>query len=387
MLGGRPAFPEGLPFARPYTPPLDRVMVRVAPSYERGMLTNGALVRELEELVAERLGVARVVAVASCTSGLMLVLRHLAPAGTSALLPSFTFSASAHAPAWCGLTPVFTECGSETFQVDVGDLEARLAGAADPGALVATHVFGAPSDVDRLESLACSAGMPLVFDAAHALGARRRGRVIGGFGDAEVFSLSPTKLVVGGEGGIVATNREDVADAVVLGRDYGNPGDYDCRFPGLNARMSEFHAAMALESLALLDDHLERRQALARRYRELLAGVDGISVQVVDDGDVSTYKDFTVRIDDDFGMSRNDVVSALRAEGIDTRCYFDPPVHAQQAYAHLPRAVLPVTDDVSSRVISLPMFARLSLDDATTVAEVLASLGHQAEQVTARLSA
>lgn len=387
VLGGPPAFPDGLPFARPYTPPLERVTARVAPSYERGMLTNGPLVAELEERMAERLGVARVVAVASCTSGLMLVLRHLAPAGASVLLPSFTFSASAHAPAWCGLVPVFGECRPDTFQVDVADIEARLGGAARPGAIVATHVFGAPCPVEALEALARSAGLPLVFDAAHALGALRGERRVGGFGDAEVFSLSPTKLVMGGEGGIVATNRDDVADAVVLGRDYGNPGDYDCRFPGLNARMSEFHAAVALESLDLLDDHLERRQALARRYRELLATVDGIAVQEVDEGDMSTYKDFTIRVDDGFGLGRDDVVVALAAEGIDTRRYFHPPVHAQQAYAHLPRAVLPVTDDVSGRVISLPMFARLTPDDVTTVAETLASLGHQAEQVTSRLSA
>lgn len=347
------------------------------------MLTNGTLVRELEERMAERLGVARAVAVASCTSGLMLALRHLVASGRSAVLPSFTFSASAHAPAWCGLTPVFTECHADSFQVDVADIAARLA-SGGAGAVVATHVFGAPCDVEGLEALSRSAGLPLVFDAAHAFGATRQGRPVGGFGDVEVFSLSPTKLVVGGEGGVVATNREDVAEAVRLGRDYGNPGDYDCRFPGLNARMSEFHAAVALESLELLDDHLERRQTLARRYRKLLADVRGIAVQVISDGDVSTYKDFTIRVDDDFGIGRDALVAALAADGIDTRCYFDPPVHAQQAYAHLPGAALPVTDDLAGRVISLPIFARLSTSDAETVVEVLASLGHQAEQVSAR---
>jgi dTDP-4-amino-4,6-dideoxygalactose transaminase len=380
VLGGSPAFPDGLPFARPYTPPLERVTARLVPSYERGMLTNGALVRELEERMAERLGVARAVAVASGTSGLMLALRHLVPSGRSAVLPSFTFSASAHAPAWCGLVPVFTECHADSFQVDVADVRARLTGGG-AGAVIATHVFGAPCDVEGLEALSRSAGLPLVFDAAHALGATRQGRPVGGFGDVEVFSLSPTKLVVGGEGGVVATNREDVAEAVRLGRDYGNPGDYDCRFPGLNARMSEFHAAVALESLELLDDHLQRRQTLARCYRKLLADVRGIAVQVVSDGDVSTYKDFTIRVDDDFGLGRDALVAALGAEGIDTRCYFDPPVHAQQAYASLPRADLPVTNDLSGRVISLPIFARLAVADVEAVVEVLASLGHQAEQV------
>lgn len=380
-LGGSPAFPEGLPFARPYTPPLEAVMARLAPSYEQGMLTNGPLGRQLEERMAERLGVAHVVAVSSCTSGLMLALRHLKSDGP-VVLPSFTFSASAHAPHWCGLEPVFGECRPDTFQVDVNDVRARLAGA---GSIIATHVSGAPGPAEQLEALATEFGVALVFDAAHALGATRKGRPVGGFGDVEVFSLSPTKLVVGGEGGVVATNRADVADAVRLGRDYGNPGNYDCRFPGLNARMSEFHAAMAMESLEQLDDHLDRRQGLARCYQERLGGVTGITVQVVDEGDVSTFKDFTIRIEDDFGVGRDTVVKALAADGISTRCYFDPPVHAQQAYAHLAPAVLPVTEDLARRVISLPMFARLAMQDAEAVAEVLASCRDHAEQLAAWL--
>ena len=380
-LGGSPAFTDGLPFARPYTPPLDAVAARLAPSYDRGILTNGPLVRELEARVAERLGVAHVVAVASCTSGLMLSLRHLQRAGGKAVLPSFTFSATAHAAHWCGIEPVFAECRPETFQVDVADLAARLDGV---GAILATHVFGAPCPAEQLEALATEAGAALVFDAAHALGATRHGRPIGGFGDAEVFSLSPTKLVAGGEGGIVATNRGDLAEAVVLGRDYGNPGDYDCRFPGINARMSELHAAMALESLAMLDEHLERRRVAAERYRSGLEGIEGVSVQVVDDGDTSTYKDFTVSVDDDFGISRDATRRALAAEGIDTRCYFDPPVHAQQAYAHLPAAKLPVTDDAAGRVLTLPMFARLPLEAIDAVVGALASIGNHAEQLAGR---
>lgn len=382
VLGGTPAFPDGLPFARPYTPPLEAVTARLAPSYDQGMLTNGPLVRQLEAEVAERLGVAHVVAVASCTSGLMLALRHLQRSGP-VVLPSFTFSASAHAPSWCGLEPVFAECRPDTFQVDVDDLRSRLDGA---GSIMATHVFGAPCPAEQLEVLAAEADLALVFDAAHALGATRQGRSVGGFGDAEVFSLSPTKLVVGGEGGLVATNRDDVAEAVRLGRDYGNPGDYDCRFPGLNARMSELHAAMALESLAMLDEHLERRQLAAAHYRSGLEKIDGLALQVVDDGDVSTYKDFTISIDAAFGISRDVTRAALAVEGIDTRCYFDPPVHAQQAYGHLPSAKLAVTDDVASRVLSLPMFARLPLEAVDTVVEVLASLGEHAEQVTSQSS-
>src|SRR5206468_6515818 len=116
LLGGPPAFPEGLPFARPAAPPLARVVSRLQPSYDRGVLTNGPLTRQLEEEAAARLGVAHVVAVASCTAGLVLALQALRPRDSVAL-PSFTFSASAHAVAWNRLRPVFVECSETTFQV------------------------------------------------------------------------------------------------------------------------------------------------------------------------------------------------------------------------------------------------------------------------------
>src|SRR5207344_2998751 len=119
-----------------------------------------------------------------------------------------------------------------------------------------------------------------------------KGRPLGSFGDAEVFSLSPTKPVVAGEGGLVATNRDDVAEFVRLGRDYGNPGDYDTRFVGLNARMSELHAAIGLESLAGLDARLATRRHIVDRYRHGLAELPGVVAQRVEPGDSSTFKDF-----------------------------------------------------------------------------------------------
>ena len=385
ILGGRPAFPKGLPFARPFTPSLAAVTARLEASFALGQLTNGRLVAQLEEEVAARLGVSHVVAVASCTSGLMLALRALVPAGEGeVVLPSFTFSASAHAVAWNGLVPSFAECDPSGFQLDLADAAGRVEGAA---AVLATHVFGAPCRPTEVEELGGSAGIPVVFDAAHAFGATWRGRPVGGFGDAEIFSLSPTKLVVAGEGGLVATDRDDVAAVVRLGRDYGNPGDYDTRFVGLNARMSELHAALALESLALLDEHLARRRRVAEAYRRLLAPVEGIAVQAVDPEAVSTYKDFTIAIAEaDYGLGREALVRALKAEGIDTRRYFSPPVHRQRAYAGT-TATLPVTDEVAGRVLSLPMFGELEQGAVERVCEVLALLHERADDVRAAAAA
>jgi dTDP-4-amino-4,6-dideoxygalactose transaminase len=201
-----------------------------------------------------------------------------------------------------------------------------------------------------------------------------------------VFSLTPTKPMVAGEGGLVATHDADLAARVRLGRDYGNPGDYDTRFVGLNARMSEFHAAMALESLNLLDRTLARRRELALRYVAGLADVPGIRSKAVPLADLSTYKDFTIAVDaDQFGIDRNQLVAVLAAQGVDTRNYFDPPVHRQQAYRADPPPCLPTTDAVSGGVVSLPIYPDLSVDDINVVIKTIWLAHEHAEEVAAEL--
>jgi dTDP-4-amino-4,6-dideoxygalactose transaminase len=382
VLGGPPAFPDRLRFARPLTPPLDDIVKRLRPSYEAGMLTNGPLLRELEERIADRLDVAHAVGVANCTAGLMLTLQAIGPRGR-VVLPSFTFSATAHAAAWNGLTPVFAECDPWTLQLDPSDAESRVEASA-AGAIIATHIFGAPAPVQALTDVAHRRKLPLVFDAAHGLGTMFGGRPVGGFGDAEVFSMSPTKLVVAGEGGIVTTNDTALADAVRMGRDYGDPGDYNTAFPGLNARLSEFHAATALVSLEHLDDHVATRRALAQRYMDGLIDVAGIRFPAVAATDVANFKDLCVIFDDAFGIDRDTVADALEADGIETRRYFWPPVHRHDAYAHVEKTDLPVTDSVAGSVLSLPMFGDLREDEVDRVVETLRSIHDNAEAVAAR---
>ncbi|HEX5616363.1 MAG TPA: DegT/DnrJ/EryC1/StrS family aminotransferase, partial [Acidimicrobiia bacterium] len=198
-----------------------------------------------------------------------------------------------------------------------------------------------------------------------------------GFGRAEVFSLTPTKPLVAGEGGLVATDDDDLAHAVRIGRDYANPGDYDTQFVGLNGRMSELHAAVALASLEHLDEHLAVRRELAARYVDGLATVPGVAVQVVDAADESTYKDFTIAIDAaTFGVDRDAFVSVLRAEGVDTRCYFDPPVHRQHAYvAHVAdTGVLERTDRAAASVVSLPIYPSLAPDVVDRIVAIARSV-------------
>src|SRR6266700_5957613 len=223
LLGGRPLLAERLPMVRPVVPNHDLVLSDAAEALASGMLTKGRNVREYEEEVAEHLGVRHAVAVSSCTSGLMLVYRSMS-AG-EIIVPSFTFMATVSAVIWAGHRPVFADVQLSTMNLDPDVLEAAM--TPQTRAIVAVHNFGNPADIGRLEDFADRHHLKLLFDAAHGFGASYEGRAVGGQGGAQVFSTSPTKLVISGEGGIVATNDRDLADFVRVGREYGMSGGYD----------------------------------------------------------------------------------------------------------------------------------------------------------------
>ncbi|HWD47597.1 MAG TPA: DegT/DnrJ/EryC1/StrS family aminotransferase [Actinomycetota bacterium] len=372
--GGRPVFPDGLPLARPAIADPASVAEAATAILASGVLTNGPYVRRLEERAAEYLGARHCVAVCSCTAGLMLVLRASGLSG-DVVLPSFTFSASAHAVVWNGLRPAFADIRPDDLLLDPA-AAARSTGVRT-SAILATHTYGTPCDTEALGRLARDNGIRLFFDAAHAFGSRRGDQMVGGFGDAEVFSLSPTKVLIAGEGGIIATNDDSLAERCRVGRDYGNPGDYDTRFVGLNARMSELHAATALASFADLEERIGRRNQLAERYRKALDELPGITFPVVAEGDRSTYKDFTILIDaEGFGMDAAAVAAALAAEGIQTRRYYAPPVHRQRAYRWVGPAngALPQTDRAAARVLTLPLWTGMDDEQVDGVGVALARL-------------
>lgn len=379
VLGGDPAFPEGLPLVRPTIQDVPSIARSLESVLASGMLTNGPVVRRLEETAAAFLGVREVVAVSSCTAGLMLVLQAMNARGR-VVVPSFTFAATAHAIRWAGGLPDWADIDAETLTLDPAS---AALGAGGASAIMAVHLYGNPCNVEGLQRQADAARIPLVYDAAHALGSRRRQRAIGGFGTAEVFSLSPTKVVVAGEGGLVATNDGGLAETVRIGRDYGNPGDYDCLFPGLNARMSELHATIGLASLRGLDARVSRRTELVERFQSAVRGLPGCTFPAVDPGDVSTFKDMTVLIDaGGFGLGADALGVALRREGIDSRRYYHPPVHRQRCYAgEPPRRPLPVTDAAAARVLTLPLWSHMRDEQIDRLAETMMVLHAYAEAV------
>ena len=371
-----PVFPEKIPLAAPTLPPVDEVLPQIRRLLEQSQLTNGATVRRFEEEAADYLGVSECVAVSSCTSGLMLVERLLGLSG-EVIVPSFTFFATGHGLLWNGLEPVMVDCDPRTFNIDPKCVEAAV--STRTSAILAVHIFGCPAEVKELEEIAGRRGLRLIFDGAHAFGSRISGTPVAGWGDATVYSLTPTKPLVAGEGGLIATRDADLAASLRQARNYGKGDDYDCALLGLNARMTEIQAVLGRAGLPYVEDGVRRRNELASIYEERLGGLAGLRMQSVDAPLLSSRKDFPVVIDATrFGCTRAELEQFLAADNIETRRYFDPPLHRQRLYSSYyatPGASLPVTEAISANVLCLPLFAGLENHVVEAIADRILSIG------------
>jgi dTDP-4-amino-4,6-dideoxygalactose transaminase len=273
---------------------------------------------------------------------------------------------------WAGLRPVFADVDLGTTNLDPAAAEAAITPATS--AIVAVHNFGNPADIDALQGIAARHSLKLVFDAAHGFGALYQGVPVGPQGDANVYSLSPTKLLVAGEGGIVATNNDDLAEKIRIGREYGNDGNYDSLFAGINARMPELSALLGLHSLGLLEAAARHRNELVDLYRERLGKLPGIGFQEVRAGNRNSYREFSIFVDSDaFGMTRDDLAAALAAENIDTRKYYEPPVHRQTAYREYAplNGQLANTQMLSSRSLALPIWSHMDTGTAGDICQAV----------------
>lgn len=393
-----------VPFVRPALPSIEALRSAYEEIVASGQLTKGKYVEQFEQAIAKRLGVRHAVAVSSCTIGLMLVYKALdlsagscrsrrgegepcpvnameplsrfgivrsggrsEPVG-EVIVPSFTFLAGPAAIVWNNLRPVFIDVDPNS--TNVAPQAVRAAITPRTVAISVCHNFGNPCDMAGLQAVATEHGLPLVVDAAHGFGAKMHGRPVGAGGTAQVFSLSPTKLLVAGEGGVVATDCDCVAHFVRLGREYGNDGSYDALFSGVNGRMPELSAATALAGLEILDAVADRRRQIAGLYQQELSRLPGIEFMQSAAGAEPSYKDFSIVIDPGrFGMSRDALRRVLATRGIETRTYFNPPCHRQTAFEHFYDRSRPLntTEMLSSRSLSLPMGAHV---DEAVVAEV-----------------
>jgi len=356
------SLPEKIYVAQPTLPEyplLDEKFRDIAKSL---VLSNFAQYsNKLEIEVADILEVKKALSFPNATSSLMLALKSLDLKG-EVILPSFTFSATGHAVVWNGLKPVFADINPKTFNIDPDDVERKI--TQKTSAILSVNVFGNPCDISSLEDIAKKNNLRLIFDSAHALGSMYKGKPIGSFGDMECFSLSGTKVITSAEGGIITSDNEELISKLDLGRNYGAGDDYDCQYIGLNGKMSEFHAAIALESLPLIGKFVKKRNKLAGLYKKRLSEIPGISFQSQDAKDVSTFKDFGVIINKDiFGMDRDELIARLNQEEIFPKKYFFP-IHMMKAYKNVKcqKTNLANTEFVANSIVCLPIYSHMTED-------------------------
>jgi dTDP-4-amino-4,6-dideoxygalactose transaminase len=340
---------------------LDLIVEDLREVWSSGIVTVGQLVRRLEAATCEVTGAQHTIAVSSCTSGLMLAMRALDLTG-EVVLPSFTFTATGLAALWNGLTPVFADIDAATWNLDPA--AAREVITERTSALIPVYVFGNPPDMAGLQAVAREAGIPVLTDAAQAIGATLGEGRAGSLADIEVFSLSPTKVVTGLEGGLITTGDAVLAERLRRLRDYGKaPDGMDILEAGLSARMSEVHGAIGHRSLLALERLMTHRLRLMERYRGHLQDLPGISFQATEPGARTSGNYMVVAVDGGVApFDRDALHDLLLKAGIQTKKYFHPALHQQTVYRELRAASegrLAVTERVASRTLALPLYGHM----------------------------
>jgi len=355
-----------IPVARPDID--DTEIAAVTEVLRSGMLAGGRRVAELEARWADFIGVRHAIAVSNGTVAEMCIFAGLGLGpGDEVITVGHTFNATVSSILFTGATPVFVDIDPETYDIDPD----RVAAAITPRtrAICPVHLFGLPADMGPLVELAERHGLAIVEDACQAHGAEYQGRKVGSFGHG-AFSLYGTKNMTTGEGGLITTDDDALADWIRLYRNQGMRERYRHEILGYNFRLTDIAAAIGLCQLDKLERNTERRRAVAARYDEAFAGLP-VVVPTVPSDRTHVYHQYTL----DVGPARDAIVADLAAAGVSTGMYYPIPVHRQPYIVELGiQADLPVTDRVAARTLSLPMFPGLTDDDQSTVIEAVGAV-------------
>ncbi len=385
LFGGRPAFTEKLHVGRPNIGDRARLLERVSDILDRRWLTNaGPYVEEFESRIMELIGVKHCIACCNGTIALELVIRGLGLKG-EVIVPSFTFVATAHALQWQEITPVFADIDSRTHLIDPASVE-RLLTPRTTG-IIGVHTWGQCCDVDRLQAIADEHELKLLFDAAPAFGCECRGRKIGSFGKAEVFSFHATKFVNSFEGGAIATNDDSLAARLKLMKNFGFLGYDNVGYIGTNGKMSEVSAAMGITSIEAMDEFIAINRSNYEQYHRELADIPGVQLLKYDSDYVLNYQYVVAEVHESCVISRNKLVELLWAENVLARRYFYPGVHRMEPYkSYFPNAgvMLPETEKVCARVFILPTGQSVSPGDVSAVCNLIRFALSNGKEIEAR---
>ena len=333
---------------------------------------NGPVVQQFETLVAETVGVKHAVAVCNATMGIEIAIRALGLNG-EVIIPSFTFIATAHALEWQGIKPVFCDINPEDHNINAQRIESLISDKTT--GIMGVHLWGNACDTNAIDEIASKYKLKVLYDASHSFGCSKNGKMIGSFGECEIFSFHATKFINCLEGGVITTNNDDLAYKMRVMINFGFSGldKVDCL--GINGKMNEISAAMGITNLKSMEAIIRINCENYNHYKNNLREISGISVFEHSPNEKNNYQYVVIEIDSEVcGCKRDDILNALHKSNIMARKYFWPGCHKMEPYKSnqiYSGAMLKETDRISERVIILPTGQSVDSNAINRICEII----------------
>lgn len=352
-----------IPINRPFLPPLDKINAYLEEIWGRNWLTNdGPLVRELEDKLKLYFDQELLLFTSNGTIAIQMAIKALEITGEVITTP-FSYVATTSGIVWENCTPVFADIDPNTFNIDPNQIEKKI--SPKTTAILATHVFGNPCDIEAIEKIAKANDLKVIYDAAHCFGTTYKGKSVLGFGDISTISFHATKVFHTVEGGAVITADKNTERKLGLLRNFGHDGPGNFSGVGINAKNSEIHAAMGLVNLAYIDQLLEKRRKDHKLYDQYLQSIDLKKPAIPTDVGYN-YSYYPVVLESEDRL--NKVLEVLNKEGIFPRRYFYPSLNTLD---YVNSETMPVSEDLAKRIICLPLYADLSEDEIKQVSDAM----------------
>ena len=357
---------------QPLLPPLEDFIPYLEKIWESKWLTNGGpFHQELERKLADYLGVDHLALFANGTLALVTALQALRITGEVITTP-FSFVATAHSLLWNGIKPVFVDIHPETFNLDPEKIEAAI--TPHTTAIMPVHVYGRPCDVEKIQKIADTYGLKVIYDAAHAFGVNYKGESLLKHGDLSTMSFHATKVFNTFEGGAIVCPDAKTKHRIDDLKNFGYAGEVTVVGTGINAKMNELQAAFGLLQLKYIDKAIDRRREIDAQYREQLSSVTGISYPTLPADTTYNYAYFPILIEKDYPLSRDELNDKFRQNGIFARRYFYPLISEFPMYRGLPSAAqsnLPIAKEKADQVLCLPIYPTLENESISRIVSII----------------
>jgi dTDP-4-amino-4,6-dideoxyglucose len=374
--GALPVFERPLQIVRPIFPDIRGFLAPFEAALASGQVTNGGQwALEFEHQLAEFLGVPTLV-FCNGQMALMAMLRAAGVEGGEVIVPSFTFAATPHAVRWCGAEPVFADISPNgSLCLDPDDVERKI--TPRTVAILGVDAYGIACDYARLTQIGRRHGLKVIFDSAPSFGTTVNGSLVGGFGDAQIFSFHATKAFTTMEGGCLCTHDPEIFARAKAIRNFGQSPDGDCDEPGLNGKITEVCALIGIEQLRNFGQAALTRRTAVERMRDRLSQLPGLKVTAAPDNQEPIWLYLPVFVDErEFGAGRDAVAAALAKENLHVRKYYSPPCHHMRAYGTSRHLSLPRTEANAYSVLALPVYNDMAEGECDGIVQAFAKARH-----------